>query len=112
MRIARYSHEGLVRYGVVEGSEVLELPGHPFAVPGEPLTTTGTVHDLDAVRLLAPVIPSKIIGIGKNYADHAAEMGGPAPAAPADVPQADHGPDRSGRPDRPAAGVRRGALRG
>ena len=82
MRIARYSHDGLVRYGVVEGTEVLELPGHPFAVAGEPLTTTGTVHDLDAVRLLAPVIPSKIIGIGKNYADHAAEMGGPAPEQP------------------------------
>jgi 2-keto-4-pentenoate hydratase/2-oxohepta-3-ene-1,7-dioic acid hydratase in catechol pathway len=35
------------------------------------------------VRLLAPVIPrSKVIGIGKNYADHAAEMGGEAPAEP------------------------------
>jgi 2-keto-4-pentenoate hydratase/2-oxohepta-3-ene-1,7-dioic acid hydratase in catechol pathway len=82
MRIARYSHEGVVRYGVVEGTEVLELPGHPFAAAGERLTTTGVVHDLDAVRLLAPVIPSKIIGIGKNYADHAAEMGGPAPERP------------------------------
>ncbi len=82
MRIARYSHEGVVRYGVVEGPEVLELPGHPFAVPGETLTTTGTVHDLDAVRLLAPVIPTKVIGIGKNYADHAAEMGGTPPERP------------------------------
>ena len=35
------------------------------------------------MRLLAPVIPrSKVIGIGKNYADHAAEMGGEAPAEP------------------------------
>ena len=82
MRIARYSHDGVVRYGVVEGTDILELPGHPFAVPGESLTTTGTVHDLDAVRLLAPVIPTKIIGIGKNYADHAAEMGGTAPERP------------------------------
>jgi 2-keto-4-pentenoate hydratase/2-oxohepta-3-ene-1,7-dioic acid hydratase in catechol pathway len=82
MRIARYSYEGEVRYGIVEGSEVLELPGHPFAAPGAPLTTTGTVHDLDAVRLLAPIIPSKIVGIGKNYADHAAEMGGPPPERP------------------------------
>jgi len=82
MRIARYSHDNLVRYGVVEGSEILELPGHPFAAAGESLTTTGTVHDLDAVRLLAPVIPTKVIGIGKNYADHAAEMGGPPPGQP------------------------------
>ena len=82
MRIARYSFEGRVGYGVVEGAELLELPGHPFATPGEPLTTTGVVHDLDAVRLLAPVIPSKIVGIGKNYAEHAAEMGGAAPERP------------------------------
>ncbi|MGB7981120.1 MAG: fumarylacetoacetate hydrolase family protein [Candidatus Nanopelagicales bacterium] len=82
MRIARYSHVGAVRYGVVEGGEILELPGHPFAVAGQPLETTGVVHDLDDVRLLAPVIPSKIIGIGKNYADHAAEMGGTPPERP------------------------------
>ena len=82
MRIARYSHDSLVRYGVVEGSEILELPGHPFAGAGEPLTTTGVVHDLDAIRLLAPVIPTKVIGIGKNYAGHAAEMGGPPPEHP------------------------------
>ena len=79
MRIARFSHEGAVSYGVVEGSELLALRGHPFARPGEPLQTTGEVHDLDAVRLLAPVLPSKVVGIGKNYADHAAEMGGDAP---------------------------------
>ena len=35
------------------------------------------------MRLLAPVIPrSKVVGIGKNYADHAAEMGGEAPTEP------------------------------
>src|SRR5450759_4503074 len=34
------------------------------------------------VRLLAPIIPSKVVAIGKNYAEHAAEMGGGAPAAP------------------------------
>jgi 2-keto-4-pentenoate hydratase/2-oxohepta-3-ene-1,7-dioic acid hydratase in catechol pathway len=82
MRIARYSYQGSVSYGVVEGAEVLELPGHPFATAGERLATTGAVHDLDAVRLLAPVIPSKIIGIGKNYADHAAEMGSAPPERP------------------------------
>ena len=82
MRIARYSYEGEVRYGVVEGTDVLELPGHPFASPGQQLTTTGTAHDLDEVRLLAPIIPSKVVGIGKNYADHAAEMGGAAPERP------------------------------
>lgn len=82
MRIARYSAAGAVHYGVVEGSEVLELPGHPFAQAGAGLTTTGVAHDLDDVRLLAPVIPSKVVGIGSNYTDHAAEMGGAVPAEP------------------------------
>ncbi|MGB8020061.1 MAG: fumarylacetoacetate hydrolase family protein [Candidatus Nanopelagicales bacterium] len=82
MRLARYSYAGSVAFGVVEGGEVLELPGHPFAAPGQQITTTGVVHDLDAVRLLAPVLPSKVIGIGKNYADHAAELGGEAPRQP------------------------------
>ncbi len=82
MKLARYSYAGEVRYGVVEGAELLELPGVPFANPGQPLTTTGEVRDLDAVRLLAPVLPSKVIGIGRNYADHASEMGGRAPDRP------------------------------
>ncbi len=82
MRIARYSVDGRVHYGVVEGSEVLELPGHPFARAGTALTTTGVTHDLDDVRLLAPVIPTKVIGIGSNYAVHVAEMGGLTPTEP------------------------------
>ncbi len=34
------------------------------------------------MRLLAPVLPSKIVAVGKNYADHAAEMGGEVPTEP------------------------------
>lgn len=40
-------------------------------------------HALEAVELLAPVVrPGKIIGVGKNYADHAAEVGSATLAAP------------------------------
>jgi 2-keto-4-pentenoate hydratase/2-oxohepta-3-ene-1,7-dioic acid hydratase in catechol pathway len=90
MRIARYAVGGDVSFGVVQGPAagdggddpadlvVAELAGHPFAPP-EP---TGRVHPLSAVRLLAPVLPSKVVCIGKNYADHVAEMGGQAPADP------------------------------
>ena len=54
---------------------------------GDPLyqriELTGRTTTVDEVRLLAPVIPrSKIIGIGRNYADHAAEMGNEVPAEP------------------------------
>jgi 2-keto-4-pentenoate hydratase/2-oxohepta-3-ene-1,7-dioic acid hydratase in catechol pathway len=77
-----------VAFGVVEGvdsqgipaadSTVEILQSHPF---GE-LVTTGESFPLAEVRLLPPMIPTKIIGIGKNYADHAKEMGGEVPAEP------------------------------
>ena len=69
---------GDVSFGVVEGGEVASLTSHPFG----PLAFTGDRHPLDAVRLLAPVLPSKVVAIGKNYADHAREMGGEPPTAP------------------------------
>lgn len=78
MRIARFSIGDEVDFGVVEGDEVAPITGHPFA----PFTFTGYRYPLAEVRLLAPVIPSKVVAIGKNYAEHAAEMGGPAPSDP------------------------------
>ena len=84
MRIARYTTGEDPTYGVVEdegGTLVLaEVQGDPLY---QPVTPTGVRVPLADARLLAPVIPrSKVIGIGKNYADHAAEMGGEAPAEP------------------------------
>jgi 2-keto-4-pentenoate hydratase/2-oxohepta-3-ene-1,7-dioic acid hydratase in catechol pathway len=51
---------------------------HPF---GE-ITFTGQQITGAQARLLAPVLPSKIVAVGKNYAAHAAEMGGTPPAEP------------------------------
>jgi 2-keto-4-pentenoate hydratase/2-oxohepta-3-ene-1,7-dioic acid hydratase in catechol pathway len=78
VRIARFSAGGDVSFGVVEGDEVAALVSHPFG----PLSFSGARYPLGEVRLLAPVIPSKVVAIGKNYADHAREMGGEPPAAP------------------------------
>lgn len=82
MRIARYSFDGTPSFGVVEGmgtdTEIGEIEGHPI---GE-CRLTGRRVPLADVRLLAPIIPSKVVAIGKNYADHAREMGGEAPADP------------------------------
>ena len=83
MRIARYVHEGDVAFGVVEGEAdgevaVAEIAGHPFG----PVTFSGVRHQLSAVKLLAPVLPSKVVAIGRNYAAHASEMGGEVPERP------------------------------
>lgn len=84
MRIARFTAGGDPAFGIVEddGEEfvVSTVAGDPLY---QPVVRTGEKHSLDAVRLLAPVIPrSKVIGIGRNYRDHAAEMGGDAPTEP------------------------------
>jgi 2-keto-4-pentenoate hydratase/2-oxohepta-3-ene-1,7-dioic acid hydratase in catechol pathway len=67
-----------VHYGAIEGELVVELS----AAPWTPWTRTSRTHALANVRLLAPVEPTKICCIGRNYAAHAAEMGGAVPKEP------------------------------
>lgn len=88
MRIARYAVNDHIEYGTVELDEdggdhagtVATLTSDPLAGP---VHYTGQRHQLLDVRLLAPVIPrSKVVGIGRNYAAHAAELGNAVPANP------------------------------
>jgi 2-keto-4-pentenoate hydratase/2-oxohepta-3-ene-1,7-dioic acid hydratase in catechol pathway len=95
VRIARFSAGDEPLFGIVTGdldeygqpdpdAEILALAGDPIYAGINPLDQR---HRLADVRLLAPVIPrSKVVAIGKNYADHVAEMkgvtGGDAPAEP------------------------------
>lgn len=66
MRLARFRHQGRVRYGVVEGNEVVEIRGSVFGR----FETTNIRHKLGSVKLLAPVQPSQMFGPGLNFADH------------------------------------------
>ncbi|ODT24713.1 fumarylacetoacetate hydrolase family protein [Microbacterium sp. SCN 69-37] len=80
MRVVRFSHNDAIRFGIVDETELVVLAGDPLFAGFE---TTGERVPLGEVALLAPVIPrSKIVCVGKNYRDHAAEMGGEAPEAP------------------------------
>ncbi|MBN9208569.1 MAG: fumarylacetoacetate hydrolase family protein [Microbacterium ginsengisoli] len=80
MKIARFSHQDAIRYGIVDEGELVVLAADPLFAGFE---TTGERVPLADAALLAPVIPrSKVVCVGKNYHDHAAEMGGEAPAAP------------------------------
>lgn len=82
MRIARYSAEGNVAFGVIEDMDgeltVATMAGHPF---GE-IRLTGERHSLADVRLVAPMLPSKVLAIGRNYAAHAEELGNEVPDEP------------------------------
>lgn len=62
----------------VDGDELLEIADHPFGQPNY----TGKRFALADVRLLAPILPSKVIAIGRNYAEHAAELGNEVPESP------------------------------
>ncbi|WP_026555288.1 fumarylacetoacetate hydrolase family protein [Arthrobacter sp. 35W] len=84
MRIARFVVDSDPMYGVVEGesgSEVITvIKGDPFFNGVE---RTSIKFNLEDVRLVAPIIPrSKIIGVGRNFAEHARELGNEVPEAP------------------------------
>lgn len=96
MRIVRFTTSQTIggsdpSYGVLTGD--LDEYGQPgedavvVALAGDPLYVGIKLleeqHRFEDIRLLAPVLPrSKVVAIGKNYADHAAEMGGEVPAEP------------------------------
>ena len=80
MRLARFSLNDSPRYAFVQKDEtdgkdyLIELDGHPLA--GDQVKPTGTRYpvDGDGIRLLSPVIPSKVYGLAKNYEAHAQFM--------------------------------------
>lgn len=84
MRIARFTPPKEISasplFGVVSGNEIEILAGDPLY---SGITKTGEKVALDSVKLLAPVIPrSKVVCVGKNYADHAKEMDSAVPEEP------------------------------
>src|SRR3977135_2983287 len=84
MRFCRYevrdasSESGAPRHGLIEGETVVEISNPPW---GQWSRGSRSWRRAD-VRLLAPVEPSKIVCVGRNYAAHAAEMGGEVPKEP------------------------------
>ena len=71
MKYARIAVDGATRWGIVRGHKLQLIDGSPY--DGGQITET--LHKLADVRLLAPVTPSKIFCLGRNYQDHRAEMG-------------------------------------
>src|SRR4029077_9483824 len=65
-------------YGILDGDQVREISGAPWTEWSQ----SSRAWPLAAVRLVAPVDPSKIVCIGRNYAAHAAEFGNEVPKEP------------------------------
>lgn len=82
MRLGRVASPAGVAFVSIEeeggSATAKEIAEHPFGTP----TFTGRSWPLADVRLLAPILASKVICVGKNYAAHVEEMGGAAPEDP------------------------------
>lgn len=78
MRIARFASVDGLSFGLVEGPRhdvsacrVREVTDFPW---GSDVEFTGKEYEMADIRLLAPILPTKIVAVGQNYIDHAAEM--------------------------------------
>ncbi len=78
MKLVRFRYGDRIATGTLDDGAVRVLEGTFFEAP----IPTGEEIPLDDVRLLAPVLPSKVVGIGLNYRAHAAEMGEEIPPEP------------------------------
>ncbi|MDU2065204.1 MAG: fumarylacetoacetate hydrolase family protein [Sporomusaceae bacterium] len=78
-KIVRYqTQDGQIRYGLIQGEEVFRLAGDFAAMAAGDFSLTGEKILLDAVKLLVPVEPTKVVNFGWTYAGHAQETGGQA----------------------------------
>ena len=89
MRICRFVYQGQPRWGRIEDRGVepwivalAEAPPEDLAHQLAPSPGQFSPQPLDAVVILQPVVPSKIVCVGRNYSDHAKELGNELPAEP------------------------------
>ena len=71
--------EGQIYYGLLQLNQQVQVLDAPPWLQGQP---TNLRLELEQYQLLAPCAPSKILAVGKNYAQHAAEMGSDVPPEP------------------------------
>ena len=82
MRICRFTtSEEPARFGLVEGESILPL-ANSEAIDSFPSPRTESEIAISEVTFMAPVAPSKIVCVGRNYREHAAELGNKMPDEP------------------------------
>ena len=85
LRVFRIAHEGSARYAIEAGGVyrlIDDEAGDLASVRERAEAAREAGPEIIAPRILAPVSPSKVVAIGLNYRDHAAEMGKPLPPEP------------------------------
>ena len=78
MKFVRFQYDNKITYGLLENETIRRIEGNPFSG----YKPTEKTVSLQSVRLLAPCEPSKIVAVGVNYQDHAAEFKKELPKEP------------------------------
>lgn len=78
LRIVRFSYQNEVKFGILENDSIYVISGDLF----ESFIQSDEHYNLQDVRILSPVTPSKIVCVGKNYKEHILELGGDIPDEP------------------------------
>ncbi len=78
MKIVRFSIDGKVKYGILNGESIQAIKGEPFRY----IKFIDRHYQLSKVKLLSPCAPSKIVALGFNYRSHAEEVQARLPSAP------------------------------
>lgn len=81
MKIYRFLHENIEYFGVIDEGRVFSLPGKNISDDFD-FSPTDQNFDVARVKFLPPVSPSKIVCVGRNYAEHAQELGNEVPKTP------------------------------
>ncbi len=78
MRLVRFLAQDRPRWGILSGDDIADLDSPPFTG----IQASKTRHPFSRVKLLPPCSPTKVVAVGLNYRDHAAEMGLAIPDEP------------------------------
>ena len=79
MKIYRFLHNKIPAVGVADGARLIRYNGTSALDLGSP---TSDSIAMDSARLLAPVVPPKVVAVGRNYSEHAKELGNEPPSEP------------------------------
>jgi 2-keto-4-pentenoate hydratase/2-oxohepta-3-ene-1,7-dioic acid hydratase in catechol pathway len=81
MKICHFTHENKEFWGVLHDERIFPFPSNEIPKLYKP-TDADESFALEAIELISPIAPSKIVCVGRNYAEHAAELGNDVPKSP------------------------------
>ena len=81
MKICRFIHNDEIKFGAIKNDLIFPIDNFSDFNETDSLTLTQSLNSAD-VQYLPPILPSKIVCVGRNYADHAKELGNEVPKEP------------------------------